>query len=145
MKDKTGCSKGAQLALDCELVTAVNKIVWKNIHRGLVGLHGKLSAAGFAATFQLFSDHAEFEKTVSDLSGDIKAAKEVIFFLPPPGKRRAASKELLETSKSGRASKLLFVGRLDETDFPGTKRYTTVYAIFRKPKTNRCVVALLAC
>ena len=139
----------ALLVQDFELAAAVNKIIFKNIHRTVFGISERLEKSGIFAHAFLSADPAKVGELLGLINRDIDAAKDFFFRLPAPSRDprvRAAARNC----KVALRSRLIFAGVLSEGDVPseaGKKRhsqYLTLYAIFRQPKTNKCFVAILS-
>ena len=136
----------APLALDCELVGAVNKIIWKNMHRNVFEISGSLEKAGIFTRFFISTEAEKVGELLGLVNHDIDAAKD-FFFRPPEIIRNPKIKEDVRECKIALKSQLLFAGVLLEgdvlSDSGKNSQYLTLYAIFRKPKTNKCFVGLV--
>ena len=138
----------AQPALDCELVDAVNKIVWKNMHRGVFGISERLEKAGIFTRSSLSPDPARVGGLLELINHDIDAAKE-FFFKPPKTTHDPKNRDAVRECRAALKSQLIFAGVLSEegvSTMAGARKnslYLTLYAIFRKPKTNACFVGIL--
>ena len=139
----------APLAQDFELVDAVNKIIWKNMHRNVFGISERLEKSGIFALAFLSTDPAKVGELLGLVNHDIDAAKD-FFFRPPALSRDPLVREEALNCKAALRARLIFAGVLSEEEcvstVAGKKRYSqymTLYAIFRKPKTNECFVGIL--
>ena len=138
----------APLAQDFELVDAVGKIILKNMHRNVFGISERLEKSGIFAHSFLSTDSAKIGELLEHINHDIDAAKD-FFFRPPAPSRDPHIREVARNCKVALRSRLIFVGVLSEecvSTVAGKKRYAqylTLYAIFRKPKTNACFVGIL--
>lgn len=140
----------APLALDFELVDAVNKIILKNMHRTVFGISGKLEKFGIFSRAFLSTDPAKVGELLELVNRDIDAAKD-FFFRPPHPSRDPCVREEARNCKAALRSRLIFAGVLSEEEcfstVTGTKKYSqymTLYAIFRKPQANECYVGILS-
>jgi len=138
----------APLAQDFELVDAVSKIIWKNMHRNVFGISERLEKSGIFAHAFLSTDPAKVGELLGLVNHDIDAAKD-FFFRPPAPSPDPHVREEARNCKAALRSRLIFAGVLSEelvSTVMGKKRYSqymTLYAIFRKPKTNKCFVGIL--
>ena len=138
----------APIALDFELVDAVGKIILKNMHRTVFGISERLAKSGIFAHAFLGADPAKVGELLELINRDIDAAK-AFFFRPPAPSRDPRVREEARSCKAALRSRLIFVGVLSEecvSTVAGKKRYAqylTLYAIFRKPKTNAYFVGIL--
>ena len=138
----------APLAQDFELADAVNKIIWKNMHRNVFGISERLEKSGIFAHAFLSTDPAKVGELLGLVNHDIDAAKDFFFRAPAPSPDPQVREEA-RNCKAALRSRLIFAGVLSEelvSTVTGKKRYSqymTLYAIFRKPKTNKCFVGIL--
>ena len=138
----------APLVQDFELVDAVSKIIWKNMHRNVFGISERLEKAGIFAHAFLSTDPAKIGELLELINRDIDAAKDFFFGLPATS-RDPRIREEARNCKAALRSRLIFAGVLSEecvSTATGKKRYSqymTLYAIFRKPKANECFVGIL--
>ncbi len=139
----------APLAQDFELVDAVSKIIWKNMHRNVFCISERLEKSGIFARAFLSTDPAKVGELLGLVNHDIDAAKD-FFFRPPAPSRDPHVKEATRNCKAALKARLIFAGVLSEewvSTVTGKKRYSqymTLYAIFRKPKANECFVGILS-
>lgn len=143
------------LAMDCELATAVNKVVWKEMHRGIVGLAKKLNDAGFVTTFTLGHKQSEYFWLVEALAGtQWEGAVAHLYRLPFQIKRSDPTyKERVELLRLAEKSRRIFFGTLTDTGNDGLQKvlkdelhqYLTSYVVLRVPKTNTCLVHVMGC
>ena len=138
----------APLVQDFELVDAVSKIIWKNMHRNVFGISERLEKAGIFAHAFLSTDPAKIGELLELINRDIDAAKD-FFFRPPAPSRDPHIRDVARNCKVALRSRLIFAGVLSEecdSTVAGKKKYSqylTLYAIFRKPKANDCFVGIL--
>ena len=131
----------APLAQDFELADAVNKIIWKNMHLTVMEISWKLQMSGIFARFFLCCDPARVGEMLDLVNHDIDTAK-AFFFKPPSATRDPERREAIRDCKIALKSQLIFVGVLSEVLLEDeNNQHLTLYAIFRKPKTNKCFVA----
>lgn len=145
--------KVGKLAFDCELVAAVNKVVWKEMRHGVFELAKKLNDAGFITTFALGGKPHDYFWLAEKLAGpEWSAAVEYIYRLPLRIKRSDQTyKERAEKLKLAGKARLIFFGALTETDDGNVPEilkdeseiYRTSYAVLRVARTNTCLVHIL--
>lgn len=143
------------LAMDCELATVVNKVVWKEMHRGIVGLAKKLNDAGFVTTFTLSHRPSEYFWLAEALAGtQWDGAVAHLYRLPSRIKRIDPTyKERVELLRLSEKSRRIFFGMLTDTGNDGLQKvlkdelhqYLTSYVVLRVRKTNTCLVHLMGC
>ena len=143
------------LTKDCELAAAVNKVVWKEMHRGIVGLAKKLNDAGFVTTFTLGLKPSEYLWLAEAMAGtQWRRAVAHLYRMPFRIKRNDPTyKERIELLRLAEKSRLIFFGTLTETDNDGLpkvlkdefRQYLTSYVVLRVQKTNTCLVHLTVC
>ena len=144
----------AQLALDCELAEQVNRLIWKWLDKGIVGLAAKLNDAGVETTFAICSKAEQYQLLANSLIDDSSDAPQKHIYELPRGLKRTDSSYAKRARLRSLAlkSRLIYFGTLNETAFDKTKKegfdllphYRTAFAIFRISKTNRCLVHLFA-
>lgn len=155
MKKQAKVASRDELARDCELAAAVNKVVWKEKRRGVFGLAKKLSDAGFITTFAIGGKAHDYSWLAEKLAGpEWSAAVEYIYRLPLRIKRSDPTyKERVKNRKLAGKSRLIFFGMLTETDNDNVPKilkdefeiYRTSYAILRVAGTNTCLVHIFGC
>lgn len=139
----------APLAQDFELADAVNKIIFKNMHRTVFGISERLEKSGIFAHAFLSTDPSKVGELLGLINRDIDAVKD-FFFRPPAPSRDPRVREVARNCKVALRSRLIFASVLSEgavssdADKKRHSQYLTLYAIFRKPKTNKCFLAILS-
>lgn len=144
----------AHMALDCELAELVNRLIWKWLNKGLVGLAAKLNDAGVETTFAICSRTEQYQLLANSLvDGKPDVAQKLIYGLPRGLKHSDSSyAKRVQLRSLASNARLIYFGTLNETAFDKTEKerfdlmphYRTAFAIFRISKTNRCLVHLFA-
>ena len=132
------------LLLNMELIAAVNKIFWKNVHLSIFEISEMLREVGFAANATFYPDSREFQELVGNLHRNAEAVREEVFHYPESirGKRGAGAR--VRECERGKQSELIYFSLMQEQEF-FDGNYGTLLMIFRKPRTNWCAPVIISC